>query len=34
MFNGETLVVVEVLGELKVVSPEALIPLKKETKTK
>ena len=31
MFNRETLVVVEVLGELKVVSPEALIPLKKKT---
>lgn len=28
MFNGETLVVVEVLGELKVVHPKALIPLK------
>lgn len=28
MFNGETLVVVEVLGELKVVHPNALIPLK------
>ena len=28
MFNGETLVVVEELGELKVVHPNALIPLK------
>jgi hypothetical protein len=28
MFNGQTLVVVEVLGELKVVHPNALIPLK------
>ena len=28
LFNGETLVVVEVLGELKVVSPKALEPLK------
>ena len=30
MFNGETLVVVEVLGELKVVHPNALIPHKKK----
>ena len=28
MFNGETLVVVDVLGELKVVHPKALIPPK------
>lgn len=28
MFNGQTLVVVEVLGELKVVHPDALVPLK------